>query len=109
VFEFPEFVPKVELLVAALGGADLPVRTHALLMQHYERTGAFAKAEDALFAMLDAEPDNAALVEFGLAFYQRVLAQSDTALSAATLCVSAPNTASRPITPASTMNPPNIL
>ena len=85
VFEFPEFVPKVELLVTALHGAVLPVRTHALLMQHYERTGAFAKAEDALFALLDAEPDNAALLEFGLAFYQRVLAQSDAALNAANL------------------------
>jgi hypothetical protein len=35
--------------------------------------------------MLEAEPDNAALVEFGLAFYQRVLAQSDAALLAANL------------------------
>ena len=85
VFEFPEFVPKVELLVSALQGVALPMRTHALLMQHCERTGAFAKAEDALFAMLEAEPDNAALVEFGLAFYQRVLAQSDAALNAANL------------------------
>jgi hypothetical protein len=32
----------------------LPLRTLALLMQHYERTGEFAKAEDELFAMLDA-------------------------------------------------------
>lgn len=85
VFEFPEFVPKVELLLAALQGEVLPVRTHALLMQHYERTGAFAKAEDALFAMLEAEPDNVALIEFGLAFYQRVLTQSDAALDAANL------------------------
>ena len=54
-------------------------------MQHYERTGNFAKAEDALFAMLEAEPDNAALVEFGLAFYQRLLTQSDAALNAANL------------------------
>ena len=42
----------------------MPARTHAMLMQHYERTGEFAKAEDALFAMLDAEPDNNAIVEF---------------------------------------------
>ena len=34
-----------------------------MLMQHYERTGEFAKAEDALFAMLDAQPDNPAIVE----------------------------------------------
>lgn len=85
VFEFPEFVPKVELLVAALANDALPIRTHARLMQHYERAGNFAKAEDALFAMLEAEPDNAALVEFGLTFYQRLLAQSDAALNAANL------------------------
>jgi len=61
------------------------VRTHAMLMQHYERTGDFAKAEDELFAMLDAEPDNERLVEFGCAFYRRLLAQSDTALNEANL------------------------
>ena len=85
VFECPEFVPKVEVLENALTGAQLSVQTHALLMQHHERTGEFAKAEDALFAMLDAEPDNGRIVEFGVAFYQRMLTQSDTALTAANL------------------------
>jgi hypothetical protein len=85
IFEVPEFVPKVEMLLTALQEEVLPVRTHALLMQHFERTGAFAKAEDALFAMLETEPDNAALVKFGLAFYQRLLTQSDAALNAAHL------------------------
>ena len=84
VFECPEFVPKVEPLVMVLA-TPLPVRTHALLMQHYERTGEFARAEDALFAMLDAEPDNDAIVEFGIVFYQRLLAQSDAALNEANL------------------------
>ena len=51
-----------------------------MLMQHHERTGEFAKAENALFAMLDAEPGNEAIVEFGVAFYKRMLAQSDAAL-----------------------------
>ena len=73
------------MLVAALRSTPLPVRTHAMLMQHYERTGEFAKAEDALFAMLDAEPDNHAIAEFGITFYQRLLAQSDVTLNAAGL------------------------
>jgi hypothetical protein len=81
VFERPEFVPKVEMLKEALEGMPLPPRTHALLMQHHERTGEFAKAENALFAMLDAEPDNGAIVEFGVALYKRMLAQSDSALA----------------------------
>jgi len=80
VFECPEFLPKVEMLYEALQAAPLPPRTYAMLMQHHERTGEFAKAENALFAMLDAEPDNEAIVEFGVAFYKRMLAQSDAAL-----------------------------
>src|SRR5882724_6062616 len=85
VFECPEFVPKVEMLENALKGAQLSVPTHALVMQHHERTGEFAKAEDALFAMLEAEPDNERIVEFGVALYQRMLTQSDTVLTAANL------------------------
>lgn len=80
-FECPEFVPKVEMLLTALRSAPLPMRTQAMLMQHYERTGEFAKAEDALFAMLEAEPGNAAIVEFGLTFYERLRTQSDAALA----------------------------
>jgi hypothetical protein len=81
VFESPEFVPKVEMLKEALHGTILPPRTHAMLMQHHERTGEFAKAENALFAMLDAEPDNGEIVEFGLSFYRRMQGQSDVALA----------------------------
>jgi tetratricopeptide (TPR) repeat protein len=80
VFECPEFVPKVEMLVSALQNAPLPAQTHALLMQHYERAGEFAKAEDALFALAEDQPDNDAIIEFGIAFYQRLLTQSDAAL-----------------------------
>jgi len=68
VFDCPEFVPKIEMLMAALQSTALPIRTQAMLMQHYERTGEFAKAEDTLFAMLDADGDNNAIVEFGIAF-----------------------------------------
>jgi len=85
VLEFPEFVPRVESLKRALEGLLIPMRSHAMLMQHYERTGEFAKAEDELFAMLEAEPNNERLVEFGCAFYRRLLAQSDTALNEANL------------------------
>ena len=85
VFECPEFVPKVEMLKAALQGTPLPPRTHAMLMQHHERAGEFAKAENELFAMLDDEPENGTIVEFGVAFYKRMLAQSDAALTEGTL------------------------
>jgi hypothetical protein len=85
VFECPEFVPKVEMLRESLAAAPLSARTHALLMQHYERTGEFAKAEDALFAMLDAEPGNPRILEFGMVLGRRLLAKSDAALSAGNL------------------------
>jgi hypothetical protein len=85
ISEFPEFTPKVEMLREALKGTPLPVGTHARLMQHYERTGEFARAEDALFAMLDAEPDNDAIVEFGVSFFQRLLTHRDSTLNEANL------------------------
>src|SRR5512135_1697907 len=65
VTDCPDFVPRVEALVLALGDSPLPIRTQALLMQHYERTGEFAKAENALFTLIEAEPGNAAVVELG--------------------------------------------
>ena len=85
IFECPEFVPKVEMLVTALQVTTLARGTHAMLMRHYERTGEFARAEDALFALLEAEPDNNVIIEFGVIFYQRLLGQSDATLSAGAL------------------------
>ncbi len=82
VFEWPEFLPRVEWLKQALHATPLPPRTHAMLMQHDERAGEFAKAENELFALLDAEPGNNAMVEFGVAFYKRLQAHSDAALEA---------------------------
>ena len=78
VGELPEFVPKVDEFVAALG--ELPLQTSALLMEHYERSGQFGKAEDALYGILDAEPENSTVVEFGISFYERMLRQNDVRL-----------------------------
>src|SRR5262245_46039618 len=35
-FEWPDFVPKIEVLLSSLQPGPLPPRTHAMLMQHYE-------------------------------------------------------------------------
>ncbi len=80
-FECPAFVPRVEGFLAALGDFVLPLSTQAMLMQHYERLGEFAKAEDALFAMLELEPNNPGLLSFGISFYRRLQGQSDDALT----------------------------
>lgn len=85
VSDCPTFVPRVELFVSALKEWPLPLSTQARLMQHYERTGEFAKAEDALFAMLETAPGNPALLELGLAFYQRLESQPDASLAAGNL------------------------
>ena len=81
VHEMPEFVPRIEVFVNCLKESPLPLETSALLMQHYERAGEFAKAEDALFAMLEAEPKNPRLLEFGIDFYRRLELQSDASLA----------------------------
>jgi hypothetical protein len=73
------------LFVSALAGAPLPLATLARLMQHYERFGEFGRAEDALFSMLEQEPHNAALVDFGYSFYERLLRQTDANLEVGNL------------------------
>jgi hypothetical protein len=83
--ECPEFVPKVEVFRFALADRLLPLHTQALLMRHYERTGEFAKAEDALFNMLEVEPNDATILEFGISFYERLKNQSDANLCAGNL------------------------
>jgi hypothetical protein len=80
VHDWPEFVPTIEGVVRQFEPGSLPLHTHALLMQHFERAGDFAQAENALFAMADLAGDYPALQALGLAFYQRLLAKPDNAL-----------------------------
>lgn len=79
--DFPDFVPRVDMFVKSLDTAPLPLESHARLMQHYERTGQFAKAEDQLFTMLETEPGYPGLSELGVGFYQRLQGQSDHQLN----------------------------
>ncbi|MGO8698511.1 MAG: DUF6483 family protein [Limisphaerales bacterium] len=83
--DFPEFVPTVDAIVTALQARPLPPQTLALLMRHYEETGQFAKAEDALFSLLDAVGGDPEMIGFGRAFYERILRRSDATLLAGNL------------------------
>lgn len=83
--ERPDFAPTVEAFVIGLGDPPLSAQTQAMLMRHYERAGEFAKAEDALFAIAEAEAPGAELLKFGEGFYQRLLGQGDAALNAGNL------------------------
>jgi hypothetical protein len=81
----PRFIPAVEEFVLALGPSELPLQTQALLMQHYERIGQFAKAEDLLYALLELSPEDPHLLDFGIAFYERLLRHQDAHLHAGNL------------------------
>jgi len=85
VREFPEFTPEVEMFALALADEPLPLRTAGALMQHYERTGQFAKAEDTLYSMVEVQPENPDLLDFGITFYKRLLTKSDDALTVGNL------------------------
>jgi len=85
VDERPDFVPTVEAFLTGLRDAALPLPTSAMLMHHYERTGEFAKAEDTLFGMLNNEPANVELLDFGAAFYRRLMGLRDDALAVGNL------------------------
>ena len=69
----PDFVPGIESFLTALHESPLDFETNAMLMRHFEQARDYAKAEDALFNMLDAEPANTELLDFGIGFYQRLL------------------------------------
>ena len=83
--EFPEFVPKIDFLRDELREVELPLQTLAALWRHYERTGAFARAEDTLSDLLEAQPDNPELRFEAKAFYERLLLESDSALESGNL------------------------
>ena len=83
--ELPDFLPRVEMLRHALGTRPLPAETQAMLMREYERTGQFAKAENLLFALIESGPENGVVLEFGHAFYRRLLAKGDAELAAGEL------------------------
>lgn len=84
-FEFPDIVPGIDLLRDQLGIVALPLRTQAAMWRHYERVGMFGRAEDALFALLEAEPGNAELLAEAQVFYERLLRLGDAALEAGNL------------------------
>jgi hypothetical protein len=73
----PEFVPRVDILLAELATFELPPPLLVALMQHYETGGQFAKAEDRLFQLLDRVGYQPKTLEFAHSFFQRLLAKTD--------------------------------
>jgi hypothetical protein len=72
-------VAKIREAIERTRGAGLPAATVALLVNFHRETGDLAKAEDALFALLEADAELAKTA--GEAFYQSLLALSDEQLA----------------------------
>lgn len=80
-----EHAPTLERLTDRLRQMVVPERTWASLVLLFEREGKYAKAEDALFTLLDSAPDNREAIELGIEFYKRLGVLSDETLEAGDL------------------------
>jgi hypothetical protein len=61
---------------------EVPEDVHVLVWRLLLATGDFARAEDALFALMEGRPDDLALVEEGRAAYEALLERPDAELEA---------------------------
>ena len=59
---------------------ELPMSTKEKLFRYYEHIGAYDKAEDTLFEIVEVSPANVGFVGLGVAFYKRLLLKSDADL-----------------------------
>jgi tetratricopeptide (TPR) repeat protein len=75
-----DYVPSLEAFLIGLHDSSLTLETDAMLMRHYEQLQEYGKAEDSLFNILDADPGNVELLDFGVGFYERLLRLDDEAL-----------------------------
>jgi Family of unknown function (DUF6483) len=67
---------------------ELPLKTKNKLFRYFEKIGSYARAEDVLFEMVEAEGKEPAGVEItaaGIDFYKRLLVKSDADLKAGNL------------------------
>jgi hypothetical protein len=81
-FEFLSLLPNVNELLAALKDVSLPARTRVMLMRYYEREGDYAEMRNQFQTLLKTKQDNRWLLRFGIAFFERIGAQSDNNLIA---------------------------
>ncbi len=77
-----DYVPELEGLLYKLHDYELPTTTELKLLQYYENTGKFAKAQDILFEMLNTDAPEKAVIQRGIAFYTHLRKKSDIVLSA---------------------------
>ncbi len=77
---------EIEKVLSKLEPYELPFSTKPQLFQYFERTGRYAKAEDMLFEVIEASPDEAELdvdiFQQGSEFYERLRKKNDLELAA---------------------------
>ncbi len=85
----PNYAPTVEQVLAKVDAEMLPLETRHATMLYFEKIGDFGRAEDTLFAMLDAVADDpettADIVAIGDMFYERLQQLDDDTLIAGNL------------------------
>lgn len=81
----PDQFAKIEALAGALRPSGLPVETLVELFRYFEAAGRYAKAEDALFDLIEVGPAPAKAIELGIAFYDRLRPKTDAELAAGNL------------------------
>lgn len=85
----PNYAPTVEEMLAKVEPETLPLEARHATMLYFEKIGDFGKAEDTLFAMLDAVADDpgttAEIIAIGDMFYERLQHLDDERLVAGNL------------------------
>ncbi len=76
-----EYVEKVSRALFELNDYALPAELRRNAVHFYETAGKYAAAEDVVFDMIEDEEDSEEAVEFGKAFYERLLERSDEELA----------------------------
>jgi len=76
---------RIDTLVAMMNAYVLPEKTMLKLMEYYEKTTRFDKAENILFELLEEYITEANMVQHGLKFYERLMNANVTELAAGNL------------------------
>ncbi len=72
-----DYTERIDALVEKLEHFDVPFETRERLFRYHERTRRYADAEDDLYHLLEAAPDDESLIAAGIAFYERLLQLRD--------------------------------
>jgi hypothetical protein len=79
-YNIPEHRDRIDEIIGLIAQQVPTIETLQMLFRYYELAGRYGKAEDMLYALLDAGADREETVEAGRTFYMRLLQRSDIEL-----------------------------